>query len=128
MSLHRRYLCKFPTASMFPSATSLTVAYNLLMMMIIIIIGSCEKNKKTYQSRWKMIPSHHSAFFVISKSVLAYQIHRNCHSNYRLHRRSCKTQNISGAGAGIFQGPPLLTWINFNPSMGKLLHPLSSVR
>ena len=33
---------------------------------------------------------------------------------------------LSGAGAGIFQGPLLPTWINFNSSMDKYLHPLSS--
>ena len=27
--------------------------------------------------------------------------------------------NISGADAGIFQWPLLLTWFNFNPSMDK---------
>ena len=38
MSLQRRYLCKFLTSSIFSSATPLIVAYNLLMMILIIVI------------------------------------------------------------------------------------------
>ena len=116
MSLQRRYLCKFPTSSMFSSATTLIVAYNLLMMIttIVILITSLYNvkwrlslaavkiiKKQTYQSRWKMILSHHSAFFVISKSVLAHPIHRNSHSNYtacidgRVKRRTSRDVTIS---------------------------------